>query len=133
MSGPWEVVGNRYRCTRHDVEFSRVQICAQCEEDPQAFDLLDEDEPSPPAPTGCLTSEELERRLVDAGTRAMQRSDDLWDVDGEMDRLALAVKLIEVGIKSYRAAGEYARSREAEVSMDRKMRKMAALKDKARH
>lgn len=127
---PYEVLGSELRCPRHGVTFARTASCAACVAEPGP--RLDEiDEPLPPPPEGCLSSEEVERRLVEESdvVRAM-RAELTGKRRGkkavrDLHHYNTIAKLADVYVKLLRAAGEGARRREDEEIVRRRERRRA--------
>lgn len=127
----WELVdGDRKRCTEHDPKgehlFGPRGSCAQCGTSP-AFAIVDnsaaEDEPKP-APEGCLSGEDHERKLVELAKFLEDSSKALLvDENGKRKKgrinYSTAFKGLELAIKAYSAAGEYTRRREQKQNVRR--------------
>ncbi len=96
--------------------------------------LVEEDEPLPTPPLGCCSTHELEAKQVYIGNWATKMAEEVWtDSDPEWSGRKDAIKLYDLAIKAYRAAGEYARARETDHVTAQRMRKLTAMKSRARH
>lgn len=134
MTEVYSVEGDGYRCSRHDVAFGRLTVCDKCLTDPPRLDLDEDDEELPPPPPGCLSTEQLESRLIGMAefTEAEARSA-LAEVDAGWHRFGAGTKLIDSAIKAYRAAGAYAVSRESEIVVARRVKALRGLMGRVRH
>lgn len=107
----YEAIGDDLRCPRHGETFSRLGSCAGCVTDPGSeIDLDEGSEELPPAPDGCASTEEHERRLT-AQARFIeglaQKSASATEPD-----LVITCKLQAEATRLRRAALECARERE---------------------
>ena len=132
MAGPWVPDGDRIRCELHKLTFARTSTCGECEVGAIDFSLVEDREPLPVPPPGCLDSHAIEARFVFNGDLMSNAARDLLN-SGDPD-WSIAIKMIAESTKAYRAAGECARSREIEHAVEVRMRKLTALKSgKVRH
>lgn len=135
----WELVaGDRKRCTVHDPKgehlFGPRESCADCKTSP-ALALIDhtDDAPPPAPPEGCLSAEQLEKRLTDMASFIEDKARALCKGGRGKKRIeySTAFKGFELAIKAYSAAGEYTRTRERRANvrrMERAKRSMRALR-----
>jgi hypothetical protein len=123
----WEPAGlDRIRCTRHDVEFGKRETCSRCATDPPPPLTIEEPDVLPAAPKDCRSSEQHEQRLTVLAEFVETKARGLCTGKGRIN-YATAAKLFEVALKAWRAAGEYAMTRERRARVNRLERKMREL------
>jgi hypothetical protein len=128
---PWIPVGDRIRCTLHDLTFARTSTCGECEVSAIDFTSIDDVVELPPAPAGCVNSYVLEARFLANGDTVANAAREM--IDGGEPDWSVVVKLIAESTKAYRAAGEMVRTRENDHSTERRLKSFTATKAKARH
>lgn len=134
MQEVYTVEGDGYRCSRHALVFSRLSVCDKCLTDPPRLDLDADDEDLPPPPKGCLSTEQLESRLIGLAefTEEEARAA-LREVDAGWHRFGAGTKLIDSAIKAFRAAGAYATNRESEIVVARRVKALRSLMGRVSH
>lgn len=127
----WNVEGNDYHCARHDIRFGKTGTCIGCAADPGPPPDQEGDEPLPPPPAGCLSTDQIEALFIrDAqslgGLIAQLEADPRVDDDDEPSagpgyHIANTIgKLYAERTKLLRAAMACARAREDEVIVKRR-------------
>lgn len=126
--------GNGLRCPRHQVWFAKTSACADCVTDPGPR-LEDVAEPLSPPPPGCLSTEEIERRIVEEADAVREMRVELVGKGkpGRRGKPAVVVrdlhhynticKLAETYGKLMRVASECAKRREDEEITSRRERR----------
>ena len=135
MQTAWILEGEQRRCLRHAELFGLAEVCPGCVADPPPTDdEFDEVATLPVAPTGCLDTGEVERRMVELAdfSEKLARST-LEDESLMWHRFGAGTKLLEMAVKCLRAAGQYATTREQEIIIRRRMRELSAMAGKVRH
>lgn len=113
-------------CARHDRSFTALEPCAGCLADPGPIIQGDDDEAPEPAPEGCDTTLDHERKFGELADLAKEMA------DGEEP--GTAAKLLAESIKARRAASQLAARREDDAFVKRLERRRAAmLTSRGRH
>ena len=130
----WVQVGDDVRCERHGLTFGRLEVCAKCVDDPPILDDEDHEAVECPAPAGCLTTSQIEASFIRFSDICEQHAKAaLADTEMNWHRYGAATKLIDSAIKSLRAASDLAKRRETEFAVESRMRRMKAMRSRARH
>lgn len=113
-------------CHKHQAEFPTIKTCTSCDGDPitpPAEDGLKVDPPK--TPNGCMSSEQIERKLVTIGKFAEQAARSIFDGTSEdWHAYNAGVKLLDSSVKAFSRAAELAQAREGEhIVLEREKRK----------
>jgi hypothetical protein len=125
----WEPVGDdQIRCRYHKVTFEKgIESCPKCFVDPPPeLDHADSVARPEPAPDGCFTSHEHEKRLTETALLIEQQSKKLMRGKGRIN-YATAFKGFEVALKYLNAAQAYTQTRERRTYVGRLERAARAL------
>ena len=138
----WTSEGDKYHCARHDVLFGKTGTCIGCASDPGPAPDQEGDEPLPPPPAGCLSTDQLEAKFVEdaeslkALIRTLEgdpRADD-GEAAGPGYHIANTIgKLYAERTKLLRAAMLCARAREDEVIVKRREMREREMQRGAAH
>lgn len=134
-------------CELHAQTFGFLEVCPACPK--RGATPGEEPDPLPPAPTGCLSSEDIERELISDArrvdglitalrgvlrTRAGKPNEPANEpVPLDYHTANTIAKLFDVKVKFLRAAGERARYREDEATVRRRERADRELRGGAIH
>jgi hypothetical protein len=127
-------------CQRHGVQYSALETCPQCVDDPGPLPDADIDEPLSPAPDGCLSSQDIERAFVNDARRLnglIRRlvtytpspgaaAKDIPALDYHVANTV--AKLFDTRTKCLRAAADCARSREDEEIVRRREKRQREMR-----
>jgi len=130
---PYVPDGTGLRCTRHGAVFGATAACAACVTDPGP-PIEEAEEALSPPPHGCLSSEEIERRIVDEADALRSLRAELMGkgkqgkgkgrvVVRDLHHYNTLCKLAETYGKLMRIAAEAARRREDEEIVRRRERR----------
>lgn len=106
--------------------------CPGCDRDPGVEIGAEETEPLSPPPSGCISTEEIERTFINDARRIRTLIKNVGDPGTDYHMINAVAKLYEVRIKILRAAGECARAREHEEIVERRDRRDRAMQQAAK-
>lgn len=137
---------NEYYCARHNERFAKTGSCSACANDLGPAPDQESDEPMPPPPAGCLSTVDLEARLLsdaDALADLIVRLDPDRDAPKPKGKAPVAGfdyhvantigKLFAERTKLLRAAMVCARAREDEVIVKRREAREREMQRGATH
>jgi hypothetical protein len=112
----WYRDGDQQHCRAHGTVFALTAVCPTCSGVPLA-DLPPVIDTSAmreavPAPAGCLSTIEIEQKLVTLAESASTSAREMLKPSATWRSRSLGVKLLDVAIKALRAASDHASTRE---------------------